>query len=350
LAPNGAHGVDRDEEELRLCADLQREKERYRALADELKHLKHQCTALQARSDSLHAASEAAFHQWWPLACDEHGVPHPAAASATGSGSQLPATALCVSNDALREREVAPALQGHCHEAWGDRRHAAVDRLTATPNVNSGGAGGIVDVADRADASHAGISGSGSASTSWLAMLNDPEAALAEFRASHWDAAKVRARDELKQRLSDAYAHAKESGERVAGKRHAVSELKAAVAAAESRGVESEEAERLRCKLQLDMAMYKGAVSSLKEVKIEIEGLQTELQHSQVVLQTDFQKWHAAALEQARGGVAAVAAGGRAKAAGRALLVSAGGQQGQRMGMTVACRDATNDAWTCEDL
>ena len=34
--------------------------------------------------------------------------------------------------------------------------------------------------------------------TSWLALLNDLEAALAEFRASHWEEGKVQQRDELK--------------------------------------------------------------------------------------------------------------------------------------------------------
>lgn len=352
--PAGAHGVERDEEELRLCAELQREKERYRALADELKRLKHQCAALQARSDSLHAASEAAFRQWWPLACEEHGVPPPppSAASIADSGSQPPAPTphAYASDDAARKRGDALGSQGRCHEAWGDGLHPAVDGYGAAPHVDSGMAAGVVDVADSSDPPHGGIPGTGAPSAPWLALLNDPEAALAEFRASHWDSAKVRARDELKQRLSDAYAHAKESGERVARKRHAVSDLKAAVAAAESNGAESEDAERLRCKLQLDMAMYKGAVSSLKEVKSEIETLQAELQRSQVVLQTDFQKWHAAALVQARAGVASVATGGRAKTAARALSASAARQQSQRMGMAIACRDATNDAWKCEDL
>ena len=75
-----------DQEELRLCAELQAAKAKYHALAEELKRLKQQCTALQSRAESLQSACEQSFRTWWPVACEERAMLPPSnAGSCEGS-------------------------------------------------------------------------------------------------------------------------------------------------------------------------------------------------------------------------------------------------------------------------
>lgn len=137
---------------------------------------------------------------------------------------------------------------------------------------------------------------------SWLALLNDPESALAEFRqGGHWDEAKAHARDTLKASLGEAYASAKEAGELVARKRASAAQLKEQLTSSSTDEMQAAGGEeRLRSQLHLETTLYKGGVATLKELKAEIEALQTKLEHSQHRMQLDFQSWHVAALADAR--------------------------------------------------
>ena len=289
----GGSGEERkDEEEVRLCAELQQAKLKYHRLADELKHSKQRCSALQARCDGLYGASEAIFTEWWPLACAALGSGPPPALS---SQPPPPATSERHAAEASAQQRQStpppPVERGERpREAWsGDRgaanRGAAASERGAPAVVAAGGA-------------------------AYLAMLEDPEAALAEFRRAHWAAEKAAARDALKRRLHESYAGAKEAGELVARKRASVTELKQRLGEADvTGGVAEDDVARLRSQLQLDTTLYKGAVASLRELKSEIEGLQGELSRSQAVLQRDFQAWHQRALAEARGGGARADAG-----------------------------------------
>ena len=282
MEEGGAGGVPEppsDPEETRLCGVLLVAKEKYHKLSDELKRLKSQCAALQARSETLQASCENAFRTWWPLACEEHGLLPPAHAAVGVSQADAHAAA-----EAAAEAVAAKAprtLPTGQREAWGD----------AAQDASGGGKSG--NSPKRSGAA-------------WLALLNDPEAALAEFRANHWARDKSDARDELKRRLNEAYAGAKEAGERLGRKRNSVSELKGIISAADAAVAEGGDAggvdvERLRAQLAQETTMYRGAVASLKELKAEIESLQEELQKSQAVLQKDFDRWHVAARAEADG-------------------------------------------------
>jgi kinesin family protein 6/9 len=272
-AAGGATGSElKDEEEVRLCGELQMAKQKYHRLADELKSSKARCAALKARTEGLYAASEASFKEWWPLACAANDAASPPPREGSSAHPGPP---------------VQPQPQPDApREAW-----------TLAPigeNATDGGAAGGA-VGDKAR----------------LAMLEDPEAALAEFRRTHWSSDKALARDRLKRRLHEAYAGAKEAGELISRKRATVSELRERLAQADAMvDVDSADVERLRSQLQLDTTLYKGAVASLRELKAEIEGLQTELQRSQTGMQRDFQAWHTPALAEAR---AAAARGGRGR-------------------------------------
>ena len=286
----GSGEPKQDPEEMRLCGELQTAKQKYHQLADELKRLKQQCSSLQSRSESLHAACEAAFVKWWPLACEEHSMLPPSAAAMSEGVENRPPQ---------QEAAMPQPSHGKKREAWGEQP-------TAPPPAAS--------------------SASQHTATSWLALLNDPEAALAEFRASHWEEGKVQQRDELKHRLNEAYSGAKEAGERVQRKRMAVGELKSVLAQAEAAAAEGEDlsggpadTDRLKAQLGLETTMYKGAVASLKELKAEIEGLQEALKRSQALLQRDFQRWHEPALAEARKRAGGGGGGGSARGGGGAF-------------------------------
>ena len=273
---DGAGGAVADAEELRLVSELQAEKERYRARADELKSLKSQCTALQARCATMQSACEAAFRQWWPLACAAHGVEAEGEVAAGCGGASRPdGEAMSATASAAREAEAAPPRRPRA--AWGEARDEAA------PAASDARAAPGVDGAR-------------------VAMLNDAEAALAEFRSHHWDGEKARARDALKHRLSEAYAAAKEAGELVGRKRASLAHLKRGVAEAEAEGGEGEAAlEQLRSQLALDTTLYKGGVAQLRELKAEIEAMQRALQESQAAMHDEFERWRGQALAEAEG-------------------------------------------------
>jgi len=105
--------------------------------------------------------------------------------------------------------------------------------------------------------------------------------------------------------------------------------------------------------------MYKGAVASLRELKTEIEGLQDELKRSQAGLQRDFQRWHDAAMAEARGARSGGGMGmgmgtgtgmgtgmgmGVKRGGGMSACTTGGGAREQRM--AAACRDRTNNDGT----
>ena len=339
----GAPAADR--EEVRLCEELVNAKTRYHSLAEELKRLKQQCTALQARSEGLHAACEAAFQNWWPIACEEHGLAAPGTNAATGGA--------CGAADGGAAEAATSVSQGASQssrgrEAWGEGGGAS-----AGGGADGGGGG--------ADGGGGGADGGGGGAgdstemdaAAWLGVLQEPEAALAAFRQSHWDSRKAAARDDLKRRLNEAYSGAKEAGELVGRKRASVQQLKAAVVQADAAGGEAggevegggengaEAVERLRCQLSLDTTLYKGAVQTLRELKAEIEGLQEELRRSQAGLTKDFQRWHEPAVAEAKARLAAASGGHQGEgAAGRrdpmkVAFVS-------RAPRAIPIRDATN--------
>ena len=276
-AGGGSHGGDT--EEIRLVAELQAAKERYHMQAGELKQLKQQCTALGARAEGLQAACEAAFRKWWPLACQRLGLAVPTAGTQTDAA------------DATIEPSDEP-----------DARSRFVP--AASGSSDSGGAGAaVMETAARGVSStQAPVRPHQSCfePAAWLALLNNPEEALAEFRAHHWEQAKASSRDDLKGKLNEAYAAAKEAGELVGRKRQSVHELKAALSSSSADLDAAGGEERLRSQLQLDTTLYKGAVASLRELKSEIEGLQAQLAASQKVLQADFAQWHQAELDRAK--------------------------------------------------
>jgi len=297
-----------DAEEIRLCIELQQAKQHYHAAHSELKMLKQQCTALQGRADGLQAAGEAAFRAWLPLACARHQLPPPSLEGridTAGASSCDGATA----DATTRTTELPPAPL-----AWLPRPAAsASDPTPPQPPVPaplgmacSSSAPPSTSATSAAATSHSATSHSASA---WLALLNEPEAALSEFRQSHWDPSKARNRDDLKRELNEAYSSAKEAGELVARKRAAASSLKEILSRSDpdELGMAGGE-ERLKAQLALETTLYKGGVANLKELKVEIETLQAKLELSQHRMQVDFQHWHSAALADARKRAAAAAA------------------------------------------
>ena len=306
-------GVGEDEEERRLCAELQHAKDLYHAQATELKHLKQQCTALQGRADGLHAAAEMAFHSWWPLACERLQVPPPPTSGE--GGEELPAAF----HPPPPTSEPTPRAPPR-----------APPRATGLPPPPRPAP---PPPPPAAAASAAPVAAAMSAAA-WLALLSDPQAALAEFRHAHWDAARARERDETKRALHEAYAGAKEAGELVGRKRAAVAQLKEALGTAlegqagNQAGSQAGE-ERMRAQLTLETTLYKGGVASLKELKGEIESLQLQLQRSQQRLQADFESWHTGALADAskraaaEGATATLLAGAASAAATKAPTVGA---------------------------
>ena len=353
----GAGAGGKDAEELRLCAELQRCKARYHDLTSELKHLKQQCTQLSSRSDALHAACEAAFEQWWPLARREANVacgeePRAGGGSSSGSGASG-ASGASGSSGGGNPRARAGRGGGEV-AAESDGRLAA--QPPRQPKSAWGGDDGAGSEAGGGGPSGGGLAlGSGSLGgdgggepaasdpAAWLTVLQDPESALAAFRAHHWDARKAAARDDLKRRLHEAFAGAKEAGELVGRKRNSVQELRQALSEVEAgRGPQGvtggqaadedprERIERLRAQLGLDTTLYKGAVQTLRELKAEIEGLQEELKRSQAGLQSDFQRWHEPALAQARQRLSARGAGGGNGGSGGAGGSGGGGGGGAR--------------------
>ena len=173
-------GEARDAEEVRLCGVLQAAKERYHFEAETLKRLKTQCTALQGRVDGLRAASQAAFAYWWPLACEQAGLPceHAGRPTLTVGAPDPPPPA--PPPPSLPPSTTTTAHGSSPREAWGDAPAATTSAAAsssaaaaAAASVTSGGGGAM-------------------GSTTWLAVLSEPEAALAEFRQHHWDASRVR--------------------------------------------------------------------------------------------------------------------------------------------------------------
>ena len=175
---------------------------------------------------------------------------------------------------------------GHARsELAASNAAAAATKAKQAWGVESDGSGGASGAGVDASGTGGGASGGGSDGetdvAAWLSVLNEPEAALAAFRAQHWEPRKAAARDDLKRRLHEAYSGAKEAGELVARKRGSVHELKTALQEVESAslgggpgGNEAGEAgreriERLRAQL-LDTTLYKGA-AELRELKAEIE-------------------------------------------------------------------------------
>ena len=312
---SGEGGRPSDPEELRLCAGLQQAKSKYHSLAEELKRLKGQCTALQSRAESLQAASEQSFKLWWPLACDERGVLPPSNAAMAAAATP---------------RGEASAGAAPPAERWAERSPHAADG--ADGGASSGGGGG-------------GGGGGAQSASAWAAMLNDPEAALAEFRANHWERDKASSRDELKRQLNEAYAGAKEAGERLARKRTVVSELKNVITSHEAAAggaaalPHDSDVGRLRAQLQMETTMYKGTVGALKELKAEIESLQSALAKSQSGLAKDFQRWHDAALAEIKSGRPSARGG----APGAAAAKRAGGGGARAPPGSSSLRDRTND-------
>ncbi|KAL3921021.1 MAG: hypothetical protein SGPRY_005044 [Prymnesium sp.] len=289
-ARGGGEGEERlvDSEEMALCAQLQREKDSYRAQAEELKGLKLHCTALQARTQGLKAAFETDFSRWLPLARAKHGLPssHPI------ERREDPAAASCQPAPSAEEivtegRGSARGVSGHSCGSCG------VTEEEVTSSLSQGG----------------GVT---------LALLEDPEAALHCFKQDFWEVGKASHREMLKERLNEAYATAKELGELITSKRASVAALKRDLA----EGADSETEDRLRARLGHDTGLYKGAVSQLKEIKPEIEKLQSQLQLSQAVMHKDFEEWRQAAV---------------------ARLKSTSGMKGNRI-----CRDRTSNASTYE--